>query len=228
MNPRKRDNTNLPIKQDTSATSAGLPSKRQELHSRQRQATERRVLDAAIEVFSEKGYAPTTVNDIVVRSGVSRGAFYLYYQNKNEIFRRLVEEAVKDCYDIAVPAKELGLRERVRQSTRAHLEQFWRHRGVLRCLFEVSGVEPELGDLHNQYRAQFVYRIERHLTHGLASGVCRTMDTRVAAYCVACMVGGVSYMWVCAGFEPWEQKQRMEAIVDQITEFWCRTLYVDA
>jgi AcrR family transcriptional regulator len=206
---------------------ASISAKRQELHLSQREATESKVLEAAVATFSEKGYALTTVNDIVERCGLSRGTFYLYYKDKGSIFKALVSEAVKDCYDIAPPSRDLGLRDRIRLSTRMHLERFAQHSGVLRGLFEASTLEPELGDLHNEYRAQFVHRIERHLQRASKAGLCRPLDPRVASYCLGCMIGGVTYIWLCARFEPWQKRQEMEPIVEQITEFWCRTLYVN-
>lgn len=212
---------------DETAPPPVLSSRRAELNLHRREATEARILGVAVDVFNEKGYAGATVSDIVERSGLSRGAFYLYYQNKNEIFKALVHEAVRDLYNIAPASAALGLRERIRESTRLHFLQFTKHRGVLRCLFEVSTVEPELGALHNQYRAEFVRRIEHHLRKAQKAGQCTKFDTRVASYCLGCMIGGVAYMWLCADFEPWEQKQRLDPIVDQVTDFWCRTLYTD-
>ena len=212
---------------DTAVTPAVLSPRRAELNLHRREATEARILGVAVEVFTEKGYGAATVSDIVERSGLSRGAFYLYYQNKNEIFKALVHEAVRDLYNIAPASAALGLRERIRESTRQHFLQFSKHRGVLRCLFEVSTVEPELGALHNQYRAEFVRRIEHHLRKAQSAGQCTSFEPRVASYCLGCMIGGVAYMWLCADFEPWEQKQRLDPIVDQVTDFWCKTLYLN-
>lgn len=206
-----------------------ISAKRQELHLSQREATEKKILAAAVDVFASKGYAAATVGEIVERSGLSRGAFYLYFENKNDIFKALVQQAVSDCYDIAPASRDLPLKERIRNSTKAHLEQFARHRGVLRCLFEVSTIEPELGALHNRYRAEFIRRIERHLERALEAGLCRPLDPKLVSYCLGCMIGGVAYMWLCADFDPWEDAPiRMDPVVDQITEFWYRTIYVEA
>lgn len=205
-----------------------ISAKRHELHLSQREATEAKILAAAVEVFSAQGYAAATVGEIVDRSGLSRGAFYLYYKNKGEIFRELVQRAVADCYDVAPVPGDLSMRDRIRYSTRVHLEQFARHRGILRCLFEVSTLEPELGELHNHYRAEFVRRLERHLENASRKGKCRPLDPKVVSYCLGCMIGGVAYMWVCAEFQPWEDcPMQLEPIVEQITEFWWRTVYAD-
>ncbi|MFS0862227.1 TetR/AcrR family transcriptional regulator [Fredinandcohnia sp. 179-A 10B2 NHS] len=49
------------------------------------------ILMAAMEVFKRKGYEKATLKDIVEEAGMSRGWIYLYFSDKNEIFRALLE-----------------------------------------------------------------------------------------------------------------------------------------
>lgn len=49
------------------------------------------ILAAALELFFEKGYEETTVNDIIERVGVSKGAFYYYFKAKNEVLDAVIE-----------------------------------------------------------------------------------------------------------------------------------------
>ncbi|MDP6406960.1 MAG: helix-turn-helix domain-containing protein [Alphaproteobacteria bacterium] len=48
------------------------------------------LLDAALELFVEKGYHRTTIRDICARSGINRASFYDFVQNKDDILRRLL------------------------------------------------------------------------------------------------------------------------------------------
>src|SRR5664280_3759532 len=50
------------------------------------QAVRQRIVDAAIEVFGEMGYQRATVQDVVRASGLSVGAVYTYFKNKEELF----------------------------------------------------------------------------------------------------------------------------------------------
>ena len=51
-----------------------------------------RLLRAAVDVFGERGYHAARVSDIVGRAGVAQGTFYLYFENKEAIFLRLVDD----------------------------------------------------------------------------------------------------------------------------------------
>src|SRR5690625_6267779 len=53
--------------------------------------TKRRILEAAADVFSEKGYHASAVDDIVRASDTSKGSFYHFFRNKQGIFLTLVD-----------------------------------------------------------------------------------------------------------------------------------------
>lgn len=52
------------------------------------------IAEAALEVFAEKGFAAARLEDIARRAGVSKGALYLYFATKEDIFRAVVVQAV--------------------------------------------------------------------------------------------------------------------------------------
>ena len=49
------------------------------------------ILNAAMRLFVVKGYSDTTVDDIVKKSGLSKGAIYHYFKSKNELFFALID-----------------------------------------------------------------------------------------------------------------------------------------
>ena len=60
------------------------------------------VLDAALELFIEKGFAATRVEDISTRAGLSKGAIYLYFPSKEAILEGLVKRALLPIADSAL------------------------------------------------------------------------------------------------------------------------------
>ena len=49
------------------------------------------ILDAALKVFVNKGYSDTRMNDIVIGSGMSKGAIYHHYNSKRDLFLDLID-----------------------------------------------------------------------------------------------------------------------------------------
>ncbi|MDB5541870.1 MAG: TetR family transcriptional regulator [Devosia sp.] len=60
------------------------------------------VLDAALELFIEKGFAATRVEDIAKRAGLSKGTVYLYFASKEALLEGLVRRAVLPIADSAL------------------------------------------------------------------------------------------------------------------------------
>jgi AcrR family transcriptional regulator len=52
------------------------------------------IVSAALAVFAEKGFAAAKLDDIAARAGVSKGAVYLYFETKEDVFRAVVEQAI--------------------------------------------------------------------------------------------------------------------------------------
>lgn len=52
------------------------------------------IVQAALAVFAEKGFASAKLDDIAARAGVSKGALYLYFATKEELFHAVVEQAI--------------------------------------------------------------------------------------------------------------------------------------
>lgn len=55
--------------------------------------TRQDVLAAALRVFSEKGYAAATLNEVAERAGVTRGAIYWHFENKAQLYNTLLAQA---------------------------------------------------------------------------------------------------------------------------------------
>jgi len=91
------------------------------------------LLKAAREIFAEKGYAATTISEIVSRAGVAQGTFYLYFPSKVLLVIALAEEiqeqitaAISQAYAMTETAGEF-----IDKSVRAAFEIMGEHRDVL-------------------------------------------------------------------------------------------------
>jgi AcrR family transcriptional regulator len=61
---------------------------------RRKDARPSEIVDAALEVFAEKGFAAAKLDDIARRAGVSKATLYLYFDTKKGIFRAIARAAV--------------------------------------------------------------------------------------------------------------------------------------
>ncbi len=62
--------------------------------ARRKQARPGEILDAALKVFAEKGFAAARMEDIAAHAGVTKGTIYLYFSSKEEVFKSLAREKI--------------------------------------------------------------------------------------------------------------------------------------
>ena len=61
---------------------------------RRKEARPSELTAAALDLFVEKGFAATRLDDVAARAGVSKGTLYLYFDNKEALFKAVVEEGI--------------------------------------------------------------------------------------------------------------------------------------
>lgn len=78
------------------------PAQRGPKFRRRAEARPDEVLDAALDLFIEKGFAATRVEDIAKRAGISKGGVYLYFPSKEQILEGIVRRAIVPIADHAL------------------------------------------------------------------------------------------------------------------------------
>ena len=78
----------------------GAPAQDRELRAQGRE-TVRRLLEAGMVEFEDRGFHGVRVDDVVRRAGISHGTFYLYFSNKEDLFKALLKDALHDMEIVA-------------------------------------------------------------------------------------------------------------------------------
>jgi AcrR family transcriptional regulator len=106
--------------------------------------TERKILDAALDLFRSKGFEEATMRDVAAEAGVALGAAYYYYPSKDAIvlafYQRSCTEMQPQIQD-AIAKSAGNLEDRLKALIHVKLEYFAPYRGVLRALLK-NGADP--------------------------------------------------------------------------------------
>src|ERR1700722_19641496 len=91
--------------------------------------TRTRILDAALDLFSEHGFEGTTLQQIADRLGLTKAALYYHFPSKDDLLEALNEPAVRDCDRLlAVHEKMPDTPARRRTFVEAYLDFLMHHR----------------------------------------------------------------------------------------------------
>src|SRR5262249_46234559 len=92
---------------DLDGARTGTPAQGRELRARGRR-TMRKLLDAGVTVFAQRGYHAARVDDIVKVAKTSHGTFYLYFSNKEDLFRALAVDVAGEMVALADTLPAVG------------------------------------------------------------------------------------------------------------------------
>ena len=164
--------------------------------------TRQQILDAAIEVFSQKGYHDTRVDEIVETSGKSKGAVYFHFKSKQDIFLALIDEFANLLAVGLAEAiqEETGGVARVNAALISCLETFSDYRHLAK-IFLVQAVG--LGEAFEQKRMEihdrFTMAIQLQLEMAVAENDIPPLDTEVAALAWMGSINETVIRWVYTG-----------------------------
>ncbi|MFP5328622.1 MAG: TetR family transcriptional regulator [Alphaproteobacteria bacterium] len=148
----------------------------------------REICSAALEVFAEKGFAAAKVDDIARRAGVSKGTLYLYFKDKEDVFRAVVRDTVApniETVSKAVIAGDLPFAQVVPLLLQrfAEVEQRLPIGAVAKMVIGESRNFPELAKVwHDQVASRALAVVGEAIARAQAKGEVRPGDPRLFAY----------------------------------------------
>lgn len=186
---------------------------------------QRRILDAALDVFSRRGYKDTAVDEIALAAETSKGGVYFHFPNKQAIFLALVDRMARLLQGRAeeAMAAEPDLVAKLDAALLTVLRTFASHRSLARLfLVEALGAGREFNQTMGEVHAQFARLIERRLDEAVAEGVIPPLDTRLAGRAWFGALHEVVTAWVLT-----EQPGRLEDVYPELRAFLLRSVGAD-
>ena len=155
----------------------------------ERQARREQVLRHAKRIFARKGYHRTNVADIIGRARIARGTFYLYFQNKKDLFEVLLEEVLTELsariLRLKVGPDSLNPVEQLRANLRRVVTYVLEERELTDILLNHStGFDSDLDNKILNFYDRIAALIQRSLDLGIEMQLVRETDTRAIAYSI--------------------------------------------
>ncbi len=178
------------------------------------QSTKERILDAALNIFSRKGYADTRLDEIAAESHTSKGSIYFHFPNKERLFISLVDQfadLLERRVMEAIQQEEKGI-ARVEVALATCLQTFSRYRRPAKILLvQAAGLGTPFENKRNEVNDRFAQLIETYLQESIEVGDIEPIDTEVTAYAWMGAIYNVVIRWVNTG-EP-EPERIMDSLL---------------
>jgi TetR/AcrR family transcriptional regulator, ethionamide resistance regulator len=184
-----------------------------------RLALERRLLDAAEKLMGEEklSYAGLSVDRLATAAGISRASFYIYFEDKEDLLRRLAERAVDEVGDAARnwwQAAERNNPEDLRLAMKAILATYRRHELILSAVVETSAYDERVAEVFNELINGIRDATREVIERGQTRGLIRQLPVNEVAGALTWMVERVCYQMVRNS--PPDNDDTLAAVLTQI------------
>lgn len=166
------------------------PSETAPKRERRKEARPGELLDAALDLFVEKGFSATRVEEVAARAGVSKGTLFLYFQSKEDLFKAVVRENIANKFP-TWQEEFLTFEGSSSDMLRYAMVSWWerigntRASGITKLVMSEAQNFPEIAEF---YQEEVIKpgnaMIRRILERGVQSGEFRDIDLEQAVHII--------------------------------------------
>ena len=180
----------------------------------------RRLLDAGVQVFETRGYHAARVDDIVKLARTSHGTFYLYFSNKEDLFRALAEDVGDALQSLAESMPQLGPdgdgRAALRQWVIKFADLYAEYGAIVRAWTEAEIGTHEFGRLGTEVFTRFTLTFTERISGSLPKRV----DPAIAALALVAMLERMNYYVLSK-----QVRVKREEMIDTLTDVMHASLF---
>lgn len=168
----------------------------------QTKPTRERILDAAMDIFSAKGFHDTKLDEIVAEASTSKGSIYFHFPNKEKLFIALVDQfadLIERHVKEAIEQEPVGMR-RVQVALEAVLDTFSKYRRPAKLLLvQAVGLGSVFEKKRLEVNDRFAMLIKTYLDEAIDAGDIARVNTHVVSHAWMGAIYNVVIQWVYTG-----------------------------
>ena len=158
------------------------------------------IMEAAMKVFTKKGYSSARVDDIVAESGLSKGAIYHHYNGKKDIFLALIEHWETQTFPnfYSKNGKERSASDTLRDFAKEIIKVFNNRRYVFQAEVEfwsLANQDNEIRKRSQELYEKIINLFELVINKGIREKEFVKVDSRITAIYILSVFQGIN--WFC-------------------------------
>lgn len=170
------------------------------------------IIEAAIQVFSQKGYHNTRMEEIAQAAGIGKGTIYEYFDSKLHLFQSMMEDSLQ-VYFRRMEAQRSGqmpMSGRIRLLVESHIRFCLENRELTKVLFgEAEAPDKELMEWAMAMRKDKLERMQSLLVEGIEKGELRSdLDLHMLSFSI---LHTLAAFWFPLVMEDWQMDPELLA-----------------
>ncbi|MBE2997942.1 TetR/AcrR family transcriptional regulator [Nocardiopsis sp. HNM0947] len=182
--------------------------------------TRNALVEAAREVFEEKGFEETRVAEVAARARLAHGTFYTYFDSKDDVLHEVAKGLTAEMFEASRSGEpaDAGPVDRIRASTERFLRVYRDNARMMHVIEQVSPRNPRFAHVYLEIRGLFVDRIASGIRRLQKEGAADpALDADTAASMLGGMVEHFARVWFLHG-----QEHDADNALETATVLWAR------
>ena len=145
--------------------------------------TKRKIFEASMQLFADKGYDATSIEEITASVGVAKGTLYYHFSSKEEIFNFLVDEGVKLLKNsISIKTEKLSNSlDKLRAIVLIQIKILFKYEDFMTIILSQIWGNDDRSKLCKKYVFEYIQMIEEIVKEGIKKGEIVKKDADVIA-----------------------------------------------
>jgi AcrR family transcriptional regulator len=188
------------------------------LRDEQKRLTRRLLIEGAVTSFERKGYAATTIEDIVAEANASRATFYLHFKSKADVVLVVARTLGRRWRELYLELTSGGRpsRQDLHAWIDSMVDNYATNRGGLKALDQAEAIEPEIAAVRLANHEESIAVIAASIRRWYGCGV---EDARVRAALLLAQIDRFLHFWIVDAI-PFDR----EHAVGVLTDLWVSML----
>jgi AcrR family transcriptional regulator len=182
-------------------------------------------LDAAKQVFAEKGYFNAKITDISAAAGRSPGSFYNYYDNKESLLEDLAADFIDEVLGRAKHVHRGDPYDNIKEIVTVYWNTYKEYVPTLIGLFQLSMRDARFAEKWQKLRLQGVENVIAGIRKAYRDGFARGIDEHAFASAIMSMLDFFCWTWLANDGEPGSGPMDDEVAIETLSQVWYRSLY---
>ncbi len=175
-----------------------------------------RILLAAVEVFTHRGYNRARVEEIAEIAGIGKGTLYEYFDSKLQLFNEMIIKSWEEYTDslTADSVHELSFEDTIRKIIKGHFTFSKERKKLARILFwDTEIMDEDLKEWMHRRRIEQAKIIDQMVSKGVAAGEIKPVDNMLVYIILGGLIGSI---WAINILDNWEIDP--QELADKLTD----------
>lgn len=190
-----------------------------------RESTDAALLDAARQVFAEKGYLNAKISDITGRAGRSIGSFYNYYDTKQQLLEALLEKFTPQVIERTRDKLTDDWSANIESAVRAYFRTFRDYLPEMIGVFHLSMTDANAAAWWRAQRAHGIKSVLSMIGAVEREGVTVELDHTMLASAIVSMLESHCWTWMAAGGDDVGVEYDEEIAIRALAGMWERAMF---